>query len=281
MHLGVQTGNAGCWNADHTLGHWYIKVKGTIWSGAPEGVTLGSVIAEQERCPLSISGVRDWRTQSCRKKRLGREKGQRVWAGRSEWRVKYNHRMFPRVTRPGGSAVVHQCFFFGWNTKQKSYELAQNSGTFKLVVWRGIKGFIENDSRKNTAPVQMNKAKPAQSIPVTECLRCSIPAQTSWPRGKLGRKGFIQLILPHCCSSPKEIRTGTHTGQELGGRSWCRGHGGNVTGLLSLLAYRTQDYQQRDGTTHNGPSHLWSLIEKMSYSWISWRHFLKGGSFLW
>jgi hypothetical protein len=24
----------------------------------------------------------------------------------------------------------------------------------------------------------------------------------------------------------------------------------------------------------------WSLIEKMSYSWISWRHFLKGGSFL-
>jgi hypothetical protein len=25
----------------------------------------------------------------------------------------------------------------------------------------------------------------------------------------------------------------------------------------------------------------WSLIEKMPYSWISWRHFLKGGSFLW
>jgi hypothetical protein len=24
----------------------------------------------------------------------------------------------------------------------------------------------------------------------------------------------------------------------------------------------------------------WSLIEKMPYSWISWRHFLKGGSFL-
>jgi hypothetical protein len=24
----------------------------------------------------------------------------------------------------------------------------------------------------------------------------------------------------------------------------------------------------------------WSLVEKMSYSWISWRHFLKGGSFL-
>jgi hypothetical protein len=26
-------------------------------------------------------------------------------------------------------------------------------------------------------------------------------------------------------------------------------------GLLSLLSYRTQDYQPWDGTTHNGPSH--------------------------
>jgi hypothetical protein len=25
-------------------------------------------------------------------------------------------------------------------------------------------------------------------------------------------------------------------------------------GLLSLFSYRTQDYQPRDGTTHNGPS---------------------------
>ena len=26
--------------------------------------------------------------------------------------------------------------------------------------------------------------------------------------------------------------------------------------LLSLLSYRTQEYQPRDGTIHNGPSHL-------------------------
>jgi hypothetical protein len=26
-------------------------------------------------------------------------------------------------------------------------------------------------------------------------------------------------------------------------------------GLLSLLSYRTQDYQPRDSTTHNAPSH--------------------------
>jgi hypothetical protein len=57
-----------------------------------------------------------------------------------------------------------------------------------------------------------------------------------------------------------------------------------LNGLLPwpayLLTYRTQDYQPKDGTTHNGLSHPWSLIEKMPYSWISWRHFLKGGSFL-
>jgi hypothetical protein len=47
-------------------------------------------------------------------------------------------------------------------------------------------------------------------------VRVSIPAQTSWPRSKLGRKGFIRLTLPCCCSSPKEVRTGTQAGQGAG-----------------------------------------------------------------
>ena len=33
---------------------------------------------------------------------------------------------------------------------------------------------------------------------------------------QLGKKGFTQLTLPHCCSSPKEVRTETQTGQEAG-----------------------------------------------------------------
>jgi hypothetical protein len=33
---------------------------------------------------------------------------------------------------------------------------------------------------------------------------------------QLGRKGFIQLTFLHCCSSAKEVRTRTHTGQEAG-----------------------------------------------------------------
>jgi hypothetical protein len=32
----------------------------------------------------------------------------------------------------------------------------------------------------------------------------------------LGRKGFTQLIFPHCCSLPKEVRAITQAGQEAG-----------------------------------------------------------------
>jgi hypothetical protein len=73
---------------------------------------------------------------------------------------------------------------------------------------------------------------------------------------QLGRKGFIQLTLPQCCSSPrksglelKQVRK-----QELMQRTWR-----DVLywlaspGFLSLLSYRTQDYQPRDGPTHKGP----------------------------
>jgi hypothetical protein len=75
----------------------------------------------------------------------------------------------------------------------------------------------------------------------------------------VGRKGFIRLTLPYCCSSPrksglelKQVRK-----QELMQRPWR-----DVLywlaspGLLSLLSYRTQDNKPRDGTTHNGPSFL-------------------------
>jgi len=49
-------------------------------------------------------------------------------------------------------------------------------------------------------------------------------------------------------------------------------------GLLSLLSYRTQNNQPRDGTTHKGPFNPWSLRKCLTAG--SWRHFLKGGSFL-
>ena len=77
-------------------------------------------------------------------------------------------------------------------------------------------------------------------------------------KGKLGRKVVIQLTLEDYNASLEKVRTGTHTGQELGlmQRQWR-----DVTywlaspAFLSLLSYRTQDYQPRNGTTHKA-SHL-------------------------
>ena len=77
---------------------------------------------------------------------------------------------------------------------------------------------------------------------VAQCLsQGSIPAQTSWPRSKLGRKGFIQLTLPYRCSSPKEVRTGTQASQKAGADAEAM-EGCSLLacfpGLLSLLSYR-------------------------------------------
>jgi hypothetical protein len=54
----------------------------------------------------------------------------------------------------------------------------------------------------------------------------------------------------------KEVRTGTQAGQKAGAEQrpwrdvlyWLASFG-----LLSLLSYRTQDSQPRDGPTHKGP----------------------------
>jgi hypothetical protein len=45
--------------------------------------------------------------------------------------------------------------------------------------------------------------------------------------------------------------------------------------LLLKIFYRIQEHQPRDSTIHNGPFYPWSLIEKMLYSWISFRPFLQ------
>jgi hypothetical protein len=87
-------------------------------------------------------------------------------------------------------------------------------------------------------------------------VRISIPAQTSGPRNKLGRKWFIWLTLPYCCSSPRksELELKQVRKQELMQRPWRDVPYWFVSpGLLSLLSYRTQDYQPRDGPTHKVP----------------------------
>ena len=101
---------------------------------------------------------------------------------------------------------------------------------------------------------------------------------------KFGRKGFTLL---NSCSSLKEIRTGTHTGQEAGGRSWCRGHGGVLlTGLLPVACSTCFLIEPRTTRAGMTPPTMgwalphWSVIEKMPHSWVSWKHFLNWGPFL-
>jgi hypothetical protein len=52
----------------------------------------------------------------------------------------------------------------------------------------------------------------------------------------LGRKGFIQLTFPHCCSSLKEVRTETQAGQEAGADAEAIG----VCTLLACFPWLTQ-----------------------------------------
>jgi hypothetical protein len=54
----------------------------------------------------------------------------------------------------------------------------------------------------------------------------------------------------------KEVRTGTQTGQEAGADAEAMRdvlYRLTSPGSFSLLSYRTQDYQPRDGPTHKGP----------------------------
>jgi hypothetical protein len=88
------------------------------------------------------------------------------------------------------------------------------------------------------------------------CLRVSIPAQTSWPRSSWGGKGLLGLLfhiaVHHQRKSGLELKQVRK--QKLMQRPWR-----DVLywlaspGLLSLLSYRPQDYQPRDGPTHKGP----------------------------
>jgi hypothetical protein len=50
-------------------------------------------------------------------------------------------------------------------------------------------------------------------------VRLSIAVMKHHGQSNLDKTGFIWIMLPHCCSSLKEVRTGTQTLQEPGGRN--------------------------------------------------------------
>ena len=90
-------------------------------------------------------------------------------------------------------------------------------------------------------------------------VRVSIPVQNIMTKKQIGEQRVysaytFHIAVHHQRKSGLELKQVRK--QELMQRPWR-----DVTywlaspGLLSLLSYRTQDYQPRDGTTHNGPSH--------------------------
>jgi hypothetical protein len=93
-------------------------------------------------------------------------------------------------------------------------------------------------------------------------VRVSIPAQNIVTKKQVGEERVYStytstlLFITKGSQDRNSHRAGTWR-QELMQRSWM-----DVTywlaspGLLGLLSYRSQGHQYRDGTTHNGSSHL-------------------------
>ena len=68
---------------------------------------------------------------------------------------------------------------------------------------------------------------------------------------------FIWLTLQHCCSSLKEVRTETQAGQDLGGRSKCKGHGRELlTGLLLMACSAHLLIESRTSSTGMAPPNV-------------------------
>jgi hypothetical protein len=99
---------------------------------------------------------------------------------------------------------------------------------------------------------------------------------------QVGRKWFIGL---HIHTAVHHQGSQDWNSSRAGSRSWCRGHGGMfLTGLLpqacsacSLIEPRLQAQRWYHPQGDLPP---WLLIEKMPYSWISWRYFPNWSSFL-
>lgn len=85
----------------------------------------------------------------------------------------------------------------------------------------------------------------------------------------------------------KKFRIGSQTGQYLAGRNWYRSHEEEMCTALLPLAYSTC-FLIVSSSTNSGmtPPTIscalthWSLIKKIPYRWILWRHLLSWSSFL-
>ena len=93
-----------------------------------------------------------------------------------------------------------------------------------------------------------------RSDAMCSCLQCHvgiiIAVIQHFDQSNLGRKGFIWLVVPHLSQSLKEVRAGTQTGQESGGKSWCRGQRSVL--LVAPLCLAQQAFLYKPGTPPRG-----------------------------
>ena len=114
-------------------------------------------------------------------------------------------------------------------------------------------------------------------------VRVSIPGQNIMTKKQVGEERVYSAYTFRLLFITK--RSQDWNSSRSGSRRWCRGHGGMLlTGLLPLACSACSLIEPRlpvQRWSHpQGAFPPWSLIEKMPYSWISWRHFLNWSSFL-
>jgi hypothetical protein len=97
-----------------------------------------------------------------------------------------------------------------------------------------------------------------QSPNVIILVRICIPAQNSMTNKQVGEERVYSAYTSTLLFITRGSQDRTHAGQELGGRSWCRGHEGMLlTGLLPLACSacflkESRDYQPQSA----GPSSI-------------------------
>ena len=130
---------------------------------------------------------------------------------------------------------------------------------------------------------QTNKQQQQQNNKKDVLARVSITEQNIMTKKQVGEEMVYSAYTSTLHSSPKEVRTGTHTGQKPGGRSWYRCHGGMLlTGLLLLAC--SACFLTEASTTSPGMAPPTTGPPTLDNQMPPWdpavRHFLKGGSFL-
>ena len=101
---------------------------------------------------------------------------------------------------------------FSWNTLVSPFMVIESFAGYSSLGWQlcslrvyiisvqDLLAFIVSGEKSGVILI---------GLPLYVCLSQGFYSCTNMTTKQLGRKGFIRCTLPHCCSSMKEVRTGT------------------------------------------------------------------------